>query len=135
MKTTDYFKHYGPGPDIQPGSRLLYVISDPTFDYRNATKITLNFERHSSKVIFQELRDFIIFSKGDTAQEVIKALRGLADRLNKTCVLKVGAGRQCPHCQEIFYNYTKRRKIYCSPLCQNSAGVKRLRAQKKEKNQ
>lgn len=114
------------------GSKLLHVVSEKVDRYL-AIKVSLRFERHSSKAIFQDLRDFIAFSEGDSAQEVIRALRGLADRLEKTCVLKVGAGRQCPHCQEIFYNYTKRRKIYCSPLCQNSAGVKRLRAQKKEK--
>jgi len=39
---------------------------------------------------------------------------------------------RCPHCEKIFFNPTKRKKIYCSPLCQNTAGVQRLR--KKRKN-
>ena len=39
---------------------------------------------------------------------------------------------RCPHCGNVFFNPTKRKKIYCSPLCQNTAGVQRLR--KKRKN-
>ena len=39
---------------------------------------------------------------------------------------------RCPHCGKVFFNPTKRKKIYCSPLCQNTAGVQRLRKKQKK---
>jgi hypothetical protein len=34
---------------------------------------------------------------------------------------------RCSHCEKIFFNPSKRKKVYCSPHCQNAAGVQRLR--------
>ena len=39
---------------------------------------------------------------------------------------------RCPHCGNVFFNPTKRKKIYCSSLCQNTAGVQRLRKKQKK---
>ena len=40
--------------------------------------------------------------------------------------------RKCPHCGKFFINPTKRKKIYCSKICQNAAGVQRYRERKGE---
>lgn len=39
---------------------------------------------------------------------------------------------RCPHCGNVFFNPTKRKKVYCSSLCQNTAGVQRLRKKRKK---
>jgi len=39
---------------------------------------------------------------------------------------------RCPHCGKVFFNPTKRKKVYCSSLCQNTAGVQRLRKKRKK---
>jgi hypothetical protein len=88
MKSTDYHKNYGDGTEIQPGSRLLYVVSEKMEGY-NGLKVSLRFERHSSTHVFPELRDCVIFNEGDSAQEVISYLQGLVDRLQKMCVNKL----------------------------------------------
>lgn len=35
--------------------------------------------------------------------------------------------RRCPHCNEIFFNPTNRRMIYCSARCRSTAGGRRMR--------
>lgn len=37
---------------------------------------------------------------------------------------------KCPLCGKIFFNSSKRKKVYCSKRCQNTAGVQRLRERK-----
>jgi len=34
---------------------------------------------------------------------------------------------RCPHCENVFFNPTKRKRVYCSPSCQKTAGVRRVR--------
>ena len=41
---------------------------------------------------------------------------------------------RCPHCENVFFNPTKRKKIYCSPRCQNTAGVQRVRKKQKSED-
>jgi len=37
---------------------------------------------------------------------------------------------RCLHCKRIFFNPTKRKKIYCSQPCQNAEGMQRYRKKK-----
>lgn len=37
---------------------------------------------------------------------------------------------RCLHCTRIFFNPTKRKKIYCSQPCQNAEGMRRFRKKK-----
>ena len=40
---------------------------------------------------------------------------------------------RCPHCKKLFFNSSRRQKIYCSPQCQNVSGTKRVRKKKSRK--
>ena len=77
-----------PGDPLRPTAEVVYVVSEK-MDSWNAIKVSLRFRRYNSLAIFPDLRDCIIFSEGDSAEEVIKYLRGLADRLQKTCINKL----------------------------------------------
>ena len=46
---------------------------------------------------------------------------------------RIGAFLRCPECNQIFYNSTKRKQIYCGPRCRILSGVHRAR--KKERSQ
>ena len=93
-------------------------------------KITVN--RPSERV---EFSDFIIqmtLQTGFHVEYAIDTLREIAGRLETKCIEEPYYGHTCAHCGAVFFNYTRRKKIYCRPFCQMSAGVKRLRARRKK---
>lgn len=81
MKSTDL----GPQSEIEPGSRLTYINSEKV-EYKHAINISLNFARWNKESMFLDLRDAITFTEMESATDVIRHLRGLADRLEKNCV-------------------------------------------------
>ena len=101
--------------EIKPQSNLLVALSEP-WDYDNGIKVSLEFIRYNSQVLFTNYRDALFLIETQEVQEAVKQLHDLADRLEKNCVKKVGAGHICPNCGSVFFNYTKRKKIYCRPI-------------------
>ncbi len=55
-------------------------------EYGESRRLTLTFERHTESEVLEPARDFIEFSRMQTAKHTIGKLRGLADRLEESCV-------------------------------------------------
>lgn len=122
MKTTIFYNG-----KIQPGSRLVYLNADLSWDYHNGVALSMTFSRWNSEGQFLDLRDVIDLSAGDETAVIIGKLRSLADRLERHCIHEVQYSHRCPNCGETFINFSKRKKIYCTKKCQNRAAVKRSR--------
>lgn len=94
-------------------------------------RILVKVGRPSERVEFMPYAFSINFRKGMEASEIYRHLWVLSQDVKARCIDDVKYSYKCPNCGAVFFNYTKRRKKYCTPLCQNTAGVRRARKKKK----
>lgn len=104
------------------------VLPAPDGDFRVVVKV----KRPSDRVEFMDYRFEVYFQNRVDIESLCRQFWGLAGDVYAKCVDEVDHAYKCPHCGAVFFNFTKRKKIYCTPLCQNTAGVKRVRAKKKK---
>lgn len=98
-------------------------------------RVQLKVKRPSDRVDFMDYSVEVYFQKGGAADDLCRQLWGLAELVYARCIDDVKHSFKCQNCGAVFFNYTRRKKKYCNPKCQNTAGVRRVRAKQKAKQE
>jgi hypothetical protein len=93
MKNRVYQNSLMPRPweKLKPGSTLIYTAAEKV-DYTNGLGVSFCFERHTKDAIMLEFRIVQELLTGQSAEQIVKKLRGLADVIENECVKKVKEG-------------------------------------------
>ncbi len=118
--------------------RLAFVPTWPTIRSIEALpmaggdiRVQIKVKRPSDRVEFMDFSFEVYFQQGGAARDLCRSFWGLAELVYARCIDDVKYSYKCPNCGVIFFNYTNRKKKYCTPRCQNTAGVRRGRESKK----